>query len=264
MLIHPTAIIHETSQLGKGTAVGAYAVIGADVVLGAECRVDHHACLEGPMIAGAENHFFPNCAVGFVTQDLKYKGEPTHLKIGDHNVFREFCTIHRATAIGDVTVIGDHNLFLAYTHVAHNCDVGNHTIFSNNATLAGHVTVEDYAIISGFGAVHQYCRIGAHSIIGGCSKIVQDVPPFLIADGNPATLRGVNLEGLRRRGFTEEQSQKLRKAYRQLADRRLNLSQALEKINTEGITSDEITQMIAFIHSSKRGIVRREPLATAE
>jgi UDP-N-acetylglucosamine acyltransferase len=163
--------------------------------------------------------------------------------------------------VGDKTVIGDNNLFLAYTHVAHNCEVGNNTIFSNNATIAGHVTVGDWAIISGFGAVHQYCRVGAHSIIGGCSKIVQDVPPYLVADGNPAHLRGVNIEGLKRRGFTEEQSKTLRRAYRTLADKNTNVTQALEKIEADGELSPEVVQLIEFIRATKRGIVRPEPLA---
>jgi UDP-N-acetylglucosamine acyltransferase len=260
--IHPTALIDPDARLGAGVEVGAYAVIGAAVELGEGCKVGHHATIEGPGRIGARNEFFPYAAIGFKTQDLKYKGEPTYLEIGEGNVFREFCTIHRGTGPGEKTVIGDRNLFLAYAHVAHNCVVGNHTIFSNNATLAGHVTVGDYAVISGLSAVHQFCRIGAHAIIGGCAKIVQDVPPFLIADGNPAHLRGVNQVGLERRGFAEADIKALRRAYRALADRALNFSQAVEKIaGSEDAANAHVAALLEFVRATQRGIVRPEVLA---
>ena len=260
--LHPTAVIDPQARLGAGVQVGPYAVIGAGVELGDGCRVGHHATLEGPSKIGPRNEFFPYAAIGFKTQDLKYKGEPTYLEIGEGNTFREFSTVHRGTGPDEITVIGNHNLFLAYSHIAHNCVVGNHTIFSNNATLAGHVTVGDHAVISGLSAVHQFCRIGAHAIIGGCAKIVQDVPPYLIADGNPANLRGVNHVGLERRGFSEGDIKALRRVYRILADKTLNFSQAVEKIEaSEDAANPHVRIVIEFLKTTQRGVIRPEPLA---
>lgn len=261
-IIHPTAIVDPTAGLGAGVEVGAYAIINAGVELGDGCRIGHHATIDGPSKIGPRNEFFPYAAIGFKTQDLKYKGEPTHLEIGADNTFREFCTVHRGTGVGEKTVIGDGNLFLAYSHVAHNCVVGKKTIFSNNATLAGHVTVGDYAVISGLSAVHQFCRIGANAIIGGCAKIVQDVPPFLIADGNPANLRGVNHVGLERRGFAEADIKALRRVYRILADKSLNFSQAVEKIvASEDAANTHVQYLVNFLKTTERGVIRPEPLA---
>jgi UDP-N-acetylglucosamine acyltransferase len=260
--IHPTALIDPAARLGADVTVGAYAIVGADVELGEGSRVGHHATLEGPSRIGPRNEFFPYTAIGFKTQDLKYQGEPTHLEIGADNTFREFCTVHRGTGPGEKTLIGDGNLFLAYTHIAHNCIVGNRTIFSNNATLAGHVTVGDHVVISGFGAVHQFCRIGAHALVGGCTKIVQDVPPYLIADGNPAHLRGVNHVGLERRGFSEADVKALRRAYKILADRTLNFSQAVEKIEASPDAANLHLKILAdFFRTTQRGIIRPETLA---
>jgi len=260
--IHPTALVDAAARLGSGVQIGPYAVIGANVELGDGCRVGHHATIEGSSKIGPRNEFFPYAAIGFKTQDLKYKGEPTHFEIGEGNIFREFCTVHRGTGVGEKTIIGDGNLFLAYSHVAHNCVVGNKTIFSNNATLAGHVVVGDYAVISGLSAVHQFCRIGAHAIIGGCAKIVQDVPPFLIADGNPAQLRGVNHIGLERRGFIEVDIKALRRAYRLLADKTLNFSQAVEKIEaSEDAANTYVKYLVEFLKTTERGVIRPEPLA---
>ena len=257
--IHPTALVDPGAHLGAGTQVGAWAHIGPNVTLGDDCKIGHHASLEGPLTAGPGNDFFPYSAVGFKTQDLKYKGEPTYLEIGAKNTFREFCTVHRGTGPGEKTVIGDENLFLAYAHVAHNCVVGNHTIFSNNATLAGHVVVGDWAVISGLSAVHQFCRIGEHSIIGGCAKIVQDVPPFLIVDGNPAHLRGVNHVGLERRGFAEDDVKALRRAYRILGDGTLNFTQAIEKIAASSDGGNAHVQVLTgFLKSTQRGVIRPE------
>jgi UDP-N-acetylglucosamine acyltransferase len=261
-LLHPTAVIDPKARLGAGVQVGPYAVIGAGVEIGDGCKIGHHATVDGPSRLGPRNEIFPYAAIGFKSQDLKYKGEPTYLEIGEGNVFREFCTIHRGTGVEAKTVIGDKNLFLAYSHIAHDCIVGNHTIFSNNATLAGHVVVGDHAVISGLSAVHQFCRIGAHSIIGGCTKIVQDVPPYLIADGNPANLRGVNHVGLERRGFSETEIKALRRIYRILADRLLNFSQAVEKIeSSEDASNPHVKLLIDFLKSTQRGVIRPEPLA---
>ena len=260
--IHLTAVVDPKARLGAGVKIGAYAVIEAGVELGEGTNVGHHATIEGPCRIGPLNEFFPYTAIGFKTQDLKYLGEPTYLEIGKGNVFREFSTVHRATGPGEKTVIGDGNLFLAYSHVAHNCVVGNKTIFSNNATLAGHVTVGDHAVISGLSAVHQFCRIGAHAIIGGCTKIVQDAPPYLVADGNPAILRGVNEVGLKRRGFPESDIKALRRAYRILADRTLNFSQAVEKIvASEDAANPHVKVLVEFLKTTQRGVIRPEPLA---
>jgi UDP-N-acetylglucosamine acyltransferase len=261
-LIHPTALVDPKARLGAGVRIGAGAVVGPEVELGDGTSVGHHATIEGPSRIGPRNEFFPYAAIGFKTQDLKYTGEPTHLEIGEGNVFREFSTVHRGTGPGEKTIIGDGNLFLAYSHIAHNCTVGNKTIFSNNATLAGHVTVGDHAIISGLSAVHQFCRIGAHAIIGGCAKIVQDVPPYLVADGNPAILRGVNEVGLKRRNFPEADVKALRRAYRNLADRTLNFSQAIEKIEaSEDATNPHVKALVDFLKTTQRGVIRPEPLA---
>jgi len=260
--IHPTAIVHPRATLGAGVEVGPYAIIGSDAELGDGCKVGHHATIEGPSKIGPRNEFFPYAAIGFKSQDLKYKGEPTYLEIGADNTFREFSTVHRGTGLAETTIIGNGNLFLAYSHIAHNCIVGNNVIFSNNATLAGHVLVGDHAVISGLSAVHQFCRIGAHSIIGGCAKIVQDVPPYLIADGNPAQLRGVNHVGLERRGFIEEDIKALRRAYRMLADKTLNFSQAIEKIEaSEDAPNMYVKYMVSFLKTTSRGVIRPEPLA---
>jgi UDP-N-acetylglucosamine acyltransferase len=260
--IHPTAVVDPKAKLGAAVTVGPYAIVGPDVEIGDDSSIGHHATVEGPTKIGPRNKIFPYAAIGFVTQDLKYKGEPTYLQIGSDNTFREFCTVHRGTAPGESTIIGNGNLFLAYSHIAHNCIVGNKTIFSNNATIAGHVVVDDHAVISGLSAVHQFCRIGAHSIIGGCAKIVQDVPPYLIADGNPAQLRGVNHVGLERRGFQEPDIKALRRAYRLLADKTLNFSQAIAKIEaSEDAANTYVDYLLKFLKTTERGVIRPEPLA---
>src|SRR5881296_4279594 len=221
--IHPTAIIDPAAEIGAGTIVGPYCVIGPDVVLGPNCWLQHHVTLCGPTKAGAKNRFYAYCSIGQQTQDLKYRGEPTYLEIGDENTFREFATAHRSTTSEGKTRIGNGGNFLAYSHIGHDCTVGDHVIFSNNGTLGGHVEVGDHAMMGGLTAVHQFCRIGRFAITGGCSKIVQDVPPFMIADGNPAEIRGINLVGLERK----------------------NLPQ-----------TEEITEIIQFIEQSERGIIR--------
>ena len=255
-MIHPTAIIDPTAQIGEGTDVGPWCVIGPDVVIGRGCVLTSHLTVAGPTKIGDGNHFFPHSSIGQRSQDLKYAGEPTFLEIGDDNAFREFCTVNRGTSPGAKTIIGSHNHFLAYSHVAHDCLVGDHVIFSNNGTLAGHVIVEDHAVIGGLSGVHQFCRIGRHAILGGCTKIVQDVPPFMIADGNPAELRGINQVGLERRGFTPEEVRGLREAYRLLCRSNLNVKQACQAIRDQIAPSEHITRLLSFIESSKRGVVR--------
>jgi UDP-N-acetylglucosamine acyltransferase len=254
-MIHSTALIDSSAEIGAGTEVGAYTVIGPGVVIGANCIVHNHVSIAGPTKIGDGNTFFPYVSVGQRTQDLKYEGEPTYLEIGNHNSFREFCTINRGTAPGSKTVIGSHGNFLAYSHIAHDCTVGDHVIFSNNGTLAGHVIVEDHAVIGGLSGVHQFCRIGQHAIIGGCTKIVQDVPPFMIADGMPAEIRGINQVGLERRGFEAESIRTLREAYKLIYRANLNTKQATAAIREQIATNPEIEALIAFIETSKRGIV---------
>ncbi len=254
--IHPTAVIDPGALIGEGCEIGPYCVVGAGVDLGPACRLEHHVSLAGPAQFGKENVFFPFSTLGQRTQDLKYAGEPTHLIVGDGNTFREFVTVHRSTTADSCTRIGDRGNFLAYVHIAHDCTVGDDVIFSNNGTLAGHVEVGDSAILGGLSAVHQFCRIGAHAMTGGCSKIVQDVPPYMLADGNPAKVRSYNKVGMERRGFPEQTMRAVREAYRIIYRLSLNLPQAIEAIRADLPELAEIEQIIAFISSSPRGIIR--------
>jgi UDP-N-acetylglucosamine acyltransferase len=254
--IHPTAIIDPRAEIDPSVTIGPHCVIGKGVRIGAGTELRNHVTVEGPCEIGEGNLFYPYCSIGGRTQDLKYTGEPTFLKIGDRNTFREFCTANRGTAPGSKTVIGHDNNFLAYSHVAHDCIIGNHVIFSNNGTVAGHVIVEDYAIIGGLSGVHQFCRIGTHSIVGGCTKIVQDLPPYFIADGNPAQVRGVNQVGLDRAGFDPECIRHLREAYRLIYRANVNVKQALEAIREKLPHTPEILRLVRFIEESQRGIIR--------
>src|ERR1700693_846225 len=254
--IHPTAIVDPKSELGTGTVVGPYCVIGSNVVVGENCWLQHHVTLQGPMRAGAANKFYAYCSIGQQTQDLKYAGEPTYLEIGDENTFREFVTVNRSTMSDGKTRVGSRGNFLAYSHIGHDCAVGNEGVFSNNGTLAGHVQVGDNAVMGGLTAVHQFCRIGRFAITGGCSKIVQDVPPFMIADGNPAEIRGVNLVGLERKGFTPESMRWIKEAFRLIYRSKHNTHQAVEAVRKELPQNEEIMQIIEFIEQSERGIVR--------
>ncbi len=255
-LIHPTAIIDPGAVIGEGCEIGPYCVIGGGVVLGDNCWLQNHVTVMGPSRIGAGNRFFCYSSIGQQTQDLKYVGEPTYLEVGDENTFREFVTVNRGTAPGSYTRIGNRGNFLAYSHVAHDCTVGDRVIFSNNGTIAGHVEVGDFAVIGGLTAVHQFCRIGAHAITGGCSKIVQDVPPFMIADGNPAVVRGLNKVGLERHGFGPETLKALREAYRILYRSELNQQQALERLEAEPSGDRAVQQLLAFVKSSQRGVIR--------
>jgi UDP-N-acetylglucosamine acyltransferase len=252
--IHPTAIVDPGAEIGADVVIGPYCVVAAKVVIGDGCTLHSHVVVSGPTVIGKGNQFFPYASIGQRTQDLKYAGEPTHLEIGDDNVFREFCTVNRGTLPGTKTAIGSHNHFLAYCHIAHDCVVGNHVVFSNNGTLAGHVTVEDHVILGGLTAVHQFCRIGKHSITGGCSKVVQDIVPFTIVDGNPARARGINVVGLQRHGYSDEQIKGLRAAYKILYRNKLNIGQAIEALKAT-VPAGPVQHLIAFVESSTRGIV---------
>lgn len=256
--IHESAVIAEGVQLGENVEVGPFCVIEAGVTIGDGCKLHSHVAIHGRTIIGKDCEFFPFAAIGIKSQDLKYAGEPTFCEIGDRNVFRENVTIHRGTVEEIPTRIGDDNLFLAYAHVAHDCQVGNHNILSNSAALAGHVDVADHVIVSGMSGVHQFCKIGRHAIIGGMTKVVQDVPPFMIADGAPALLRGLNQVGLQRRGFSEGDIRALKTAYRKLFFKKdANLSEAVTKLEGEACYENEfVKEVLAFVASSERGIVR--------
>ncbi len=253
-MIHPTAVIHPTAQIGAECDLGPYCVVGENVVLGCGCRLHSHVVIEGHTQLGRGNEIFPFASVGLKTQDLKWKGGLTRTEIGDDNTFREYVTIHSATGPGEVTRIGSNNHILAYAHIAHNVWLGSHVVMSNVATLAGHVTVEDYAVIGGLAAVHQFCRIGKMAIIGGCSKVVQDVPPFMLADGNPAETRTINKVGMERHGVSETAQTAMRMAYKILFREGLTIPNALARIETELPKLAEVQHLVEFVRSSQRGI----------
>lgn len=253
--IHPSAVVENSAVLADGVEVGAFAYIGAGVRLGERTKIHHHATVEGNTTLGAACEVFPYACVGGKTQDLKYKGGNPGLRIGDRNVFREYVSVHGATNDGDFTIIGSDNLFLAYTHIAHECVLGNHIIMSNYAGLAGHVHVEDHVVIGAFGGVHQFCRIGMHSMIGGAAKVVQDVPPYFIIDGSPATVRTLNKVGLERRGYTPEQMNNIRQIFRILYREGLNRTQALEQLAAHpAAATAEFRHMLEFAKMSERGL----------
>ena len=252
--IHATAIIHPKAQIAESCDIGPYCVIGENVSVGENSKLHSHVVIDGHTMLGAHNEIFPFASIGLKTQDLKWKGGVTRVEIGDHNTFREYVTIHSATSDGDATRVGSHNHILAYCHIAHDCMLGDHIIMSNVGTLAGHVTVEDHAIVGGLAAVHQFCRIGKMAIIGGCSKVVQDVPPFMLADGNPAETRTVNKVGLERNGLSEEVQSALRNAYKILFREGLTIPNALAKIESDLPQSPELSHLIQFVRTSRRGI----------
>ena len=257
MNIHSTAIISPDAQLEEGVEIGPYVVIGSDVKIGKNTVIGPHTVIDDYVHIGEGNRIFQFCSIGAPPQDLKFGGEKTRVIIGNFNTIREFVTIHRATTadIG-VTIIGDHNLLMAYCHVAHNCKLGNRTIMSNAATLAGHVHIEDYAIISGLTGIHQFCRLGTHCMIGGASAVVKDVPPYSIAQGNHAKLFGLNLIGLKRRNFSEKTIKAIKEAYRIIFRSNLLLEAALIKAQAEVEDIPEVNHFIKFIKESERGVCR--------
>ena len=252
--IHPTAIIHPHARLGANCRIGPYCVIGEHVQLGGDCQLHSHVVIDGHTQLGQANEVFPFASIGLQTQDLKWKGGITRTDIGDRNTFREYVTIHSATGDGEVTTVGSDNHILAYCHLAHNVTLGHHVIMSNVATLAGHVTVEDHAVIGGLVAIHQFCRVGKLSMIGGCSKVVQDIPPFMIADGNAARTVTVNKVGLERNGVSAEAQTALRQAYKILFRAGLTISNALEQIEKELPLLPELAHLVKFVRASERGI----------
>jgi UDP-N-acetylglucosamine acyltransferase len=257
MKIHPSAIISPDAQLEEGVEIGAYTIIGAEVKIGKNTIIGPHAVIDKYTQIGEGCHIFQFASIGADPQDLKFSGERTSVVIGNFNTIREFVTIHRSTTadIG-VTIIGDRNLIMAYCHVAHNCKLGNNIVMSNGATLGGHTHIEDYAIIGGLTGIHQFSRIGAHCIVGGASGVNKDVPPYTTAAGNHAKLFGLNLIGLKRRGFSEETIKALKKAYRIIFRSQLLLNVAIGKVETEIEAFPEVRHFVQFIKESERGVCR--------
>ena len=256
-LIHATAIIDPSAMIAANVEIGPYSLVGANVELGPGTRLESHVVVKGPTCIGSSNHIFQFSSVGEACQDMKYSGEPTRLEIGDHNVIREGCTLHRGT-IQDagVTKIGHHNLLMANVHVAHDCVLGDHVIVANNVALAGHVQVADYAILGGFTAVHQFCHIGAHCMTGAGSVVLKDIPAYVMANGNSVAPHGMNTKGLKRRGFSEAAIKSLRQAYKIIYRQGLTLDMAIAHLQELSVGSDELSVLIASLKNSSRGIIR--------
>jgi len=258
MTIHPTAIVDANSKIHPSCKIGPYCVIGPQVELGENCELISHVALQGPSKAGAHNRFFPFCSVGLPPQDLTYAGEPTRLEIGEHNTIREFVTINRGTVKGGgLTTVGSHVLVMAYTHIAHDCHIGDHVILANAATLGGHVVVEDWATVGALCPVHHFIRIGAHSFVGGGTTITKDVLPFSkTVAARDTHAYGLNAIGLERRGFSRERIARIHHAYKLLLAAKLNTSQAIEKLKSEPDRGEDVDMLIRFIETSERGVIK--------
>lgn len=259
--IHATAVVDPRAELDRSVEIGAFTIIGPNVTIGANTRVGPHVVIEGHTTIGQDNRFFQFSSIGGAPQDKKYAGEPTRLEIGDRNTVREFCTFNTGTTQdAGVTRIGNDNWIMAYVHVAHDCQVGNNTIFANNAALAGHVQIGDWVILGGFTQVHQFCKIGPHAMTGMATALTQDVPPFVMLAGNPAAAHGINSEGLKRRGFTPKQISVIRNAYKTLYKSGLTLEQAKSELAKEELGSEDsavyLNMMRTFLENTSRGIVR--------
>jgi UDP-N-acetylglucosamine acyltransferase len=254
--IHPTAIIESGAQLDAGVTIGAYAFVGSNVILGENCIVHHHGAVQGNSILGKENEIFPFAIIGGKTQDLKYKGGNPPLRIGNRNVFREFVSVHSATLEENATIIGNDNYILAYAHIAHECRLHDHIIISSQVVLGGHVEINSFANIGGASAIHQFCKVGAHAMLAGGSALVQDLPPYMIAEGNRARIRAYNKVGLQRNGFSEEEIEQVRHIFKILHENNLNPNDALCRIRSDGRISEKIKDpLLNFYHGSTRGIV---------
>ncbi|NOT24692.1 MAG: acyl-ACP--UDP-N-acetylglucosamine O-acyltransferase [Acidobacteria bacterium] len=262
----PRAVVHPEARIGAGTTIGPYCTIGREVVIGERCQIGASVVIDGWTEIGDDTRIFPMASIGMAPQDLKYKGERTRLTIGRRNTFREFVTVNRGThGGGGATAIGDGNLFMAYAHVAHDCHVGNATIFGNGATLGGHVTVEDFATVSAYSGVHPFCRVGRHAYVGGYSVVTKDALPFGKSVGNRARTYGLNTIGLVRRGFSTDTIDQLKRAYRYLLQSKLNASRALVQIEQDPrLTSPEVRYLVDFIRGSQRGVILRRPARRAE
>ncbi len=255
--VHRTAIVHPKATLADGVSIGPYSVIEEHVVIGPGTRIGAHCVIEGRTTIGAECEVFTGAVIGSIPQDLKYEGEESVLLVGDRNKIREYVTVNLGTAAGGgKTVIGSDCLLMAYAHVAHDCLIGSQVIIANSAGLAGHIVVEDRAVIGGLVGIHQFVRIGALSMVGGCSRVVQDIPPYSTCVGYPTTLYGLNVEGLRRAGVSEEAKQHLHRAFRTLFQSKLSMSHAVEEVAKESETCPEVQRLLAFIRESKRGVCR--------
>jgi len=256
-LIHTTAIIDPGADIADNASIGPYTVIGADVVVGAGTEIGPHVVINGPTRIGRDNRIFQFASLGEAPQDKKYAGEPTRLEIGDRNTIREFVTINRGTAQDEgVTSLGDDNWIMAYVHIAHDCRVGNQTIFANNASLAGHVTIGDYAILGGFSLVHQFCSIGAYSLTAFGSGISLNVPPYVTVGGSPARAHGLNMEGLRRRGVQQATRKILKQSYKTLYRENLSLQDAINVLRERAQDCSELQLLVTFLEQQTRGIVR--------
>jgi UDP-N-acetylglucosamine acyltransferase len=257
-MIHPSATVDSGAIVPASCFVGPYCIIGPEVELGEDCELVSHVSILGPSKIGSHNRFFPFCAIGGEPQDVTYKGEKTRLEVGDHNVFREYVTLNRGTVKGGgVTRVGSHTLMLAYAHVGHDSQVGDHVMLVNAATLAGHVIMEEWSVLGAFSAVHQFCRVGAHAYIGGGTMVTKDVLPFAkVVSPRDAGAYGLNAIGLERRGFSKERIQRIHHAFRVLFNSKLNTTQAVEKLRSEGNQGEDVAMLIRFIEASERGIVK--------
>jgi UDP-N-acetylglucosamine acyltransferase len=258
MSIHPTAIVDANSKIPATCTIGPYCIVGPEVELGEGCHLASHVVIEGATKIGVKNRFFPFVSIGLAPQDITYAGEPTGLEIGDHNVIREFVTINRGTVKGGAcTRVGNHNLIMAYTHIAHDCQIGSHIIMANAATLGGHVTVEDWATVGALCPIHHFVRIGTHAFIGGGTTVTRDVLPFSKTSAERGTRAyGLNAIGLERRGFTKERINRIHHAYRVLLASKLNTSQAIERLRQEPDRGEDIDMLIRFIEASERGVIK--------
>jgi len=255
--IHPTAIVHPKARIAEGVEIGPYSVIGENVSIGSETKIASHVLIEGWTTIGERNQLHSFSCIGTPPQDVGYKNEETYLIVGNDNVIREFATVHRATTKADrKTEIGNKNYLMAYSHVAHDCKLGNSIIMANSAGLAGHITIEDYAILGGIVGVHQHVRIGAYAMIGGQSAIVQDIPPYVSAAGNRAQLYGLNTIGLKRKGFSDEVISNLKKAYKIIFRSGMTIEEAIKKVADEFPDSREVNYFVDFMRHSKRGVTR--------
>jgi len=256
MQIHPNAIVSPKAKLAGGVSVGPFSIISDNVSIGADTRIGAHCVIEGNTTIGKGCEIFTGAVIGSRPQDLKFKGEKVFLEIGNNNIIREYCTLNPGTQDGGKTFIGDNNLLMAYSHIAHDCRVGNGCVLANNSTLAGHVTIEDKAVIGGISAIHQFVRIGMLSIVGGCSKVVQDIPPYSTCDGHPARVYGLNLVGLRRKGISHDSIKQIDQAFRIFFNSGLSVKHALQRVEKELEKTEEITYLVNFVKSSERGLTR--------